>query len=202
LEVTLLAASKSQSIEQVSTFAAMGQRVFGENYAQELGAKARQLGHLNLEWHFIGHMQSNKIKLLAEHCSCVQSLDNLRHALILWEQLKARGRLPFPVYILVNAGDEAQKSGIAMGDARTFHQQLTQQCPGLAVEGIMAIPPASISESCGPGDIPQLYAELRRLADQIGNRKLSLGMSTDLEAAVLAGSNMIRIGTALFGPRP
>jgi pyridoxal phosphate enzyme (YggS family) len=199
--VTLLAASKAQPVEMIRAAVSCGQVLFGENYAQELAAKAQQLGDLEVVWHFIGRIQSNKIRLIAQFAHCVQTLDNLRHAKLLHKELVQLNKLPFPVFIEVNCGDESQKSGVAVSEVEELAQSIARECPGLDILGIMAIPPAKLSELAASGNVPTTYQDLRKIADRIGQRMLSLGMSADLDSAIAAGSNLVRVGTAIFGAR-
>ena len=118
------------------------------------------------------------------------------------EELTKIGRLPFPIFIEVNSAGEAQKHGIDPNGCPKLASDIREHCPGLRIEGIMSIPPAEISRACRQGhSIPALSSELRQLADRIGDRQLSLGMTADLEVAIAAGSTMIRVGTAIFGER-
>jgi pyridoxal phosphate enzyme (YggS family) len=199
--VILLAASKSQNAARILAAFRCGQTVFGENYAQELAAKARDLHESNINWHFIGRIQSNKIKLIAQYANCVQTIDNIRHAKLLHQELRILNKLPFPIFIEVNCGDEAQKSGIPIGEVENLAAVIGRECPGLEIQGIMAIPPAKLSEVASAGEVPEIYRILRKLADHVGCQKLSLGMSSDLESAIAAGSTLVRVGTAIFGPR-
>lgn len=199
-EVVLLAVSKTWPAEAVRAAAAAGQRVFGENYVQEGCAKAEGLAELGLEWHFIGPLQSNKTRQVAMHFDWVHSIDRLKIA----ERLSAQRdvhRPPLNVCIQVNVSGEASKSGVAPADAAALAQAVAG-LPRLRLRGLMCIPE--------PTDDPALLAarfgvlgELRaRLAGEgLALDTLSMGMSHDLEAAIAAGSTMVRVGTAIFGER-
>lgn len=195
--VELLAVSKSQSSSKVAAMHKLGLNTFGENYAQELARKAEELRGLAIRWIYIGQIQSNKIPTIVKYCHEIQSVSSMKHAKIIARSARELHKTPFPVYILVNAGDEATKGGVPVSEAPTLASQIAKELPDLEVQGIMAIPPPL-------NQIPEpnlLYAQLRTLSDQIGKGKLSLGMSGDLELAVAAGTNCVRIGTSLFGSR-
>ena len=199
-EVTLLAVSKTFGAEAVRTAAAAGQRAFGENYVQEGIDKIAQLRDLALEWHCIGPLQSNKTRPVAEHFDWVHTVDRLKIA----ERLSAQrpeGLGPLNVCIQVNIDGGPTKSGVAPADALALARAVAA-LPGLKLRGIMTIPePAPDFEAACA-----VHARVRALFDQLnaeglGLDTLSMGMSADLEAAVAAGSTMVRIGTAIFGVR-
>ena len=199
-EVTLLAVSKTFGAAAVRTAAAAGQRAFGENYVQEGIDKIAQLRDLALEWHCIGPLQSNKTRPVAEHFDWVHTVDRLKIA----ERLSAQrpeGLGPLNVCIQVNIDGGPTKSGVAPADALALARAVAA-LPGLKLRGIMTIPePAPDFEpACA------VHARATALFDQLnaeglGLDTLSMGMSADLEAAVAAGSTMVRIGTAIFGVR-
>ena len=199
-DVTLLAVSKTFGAEAVRTAAAAGQRAFGENYVQEGIDKIAQLRDLALEWHCIGPLQSNKTRPVAEHFDWVHTVDRLKIA----ERLSAQrpeGLGPLNVCIQVNIDGGPTKSGVAPADALALARAVAA-LPGLKLRGIMTIPePAPDFEAACA-----VHARVRALFDQLnaeglGLDTLSMGMSADLEAAVAAGSTMVRIGTAIFGVR-
>jgi pyridoxal phosphate enzyme (YggS family) len=196
----LLAVSKGQQLEKIKEVYALGQRRFGENYAQELIDKAKSLETLDIEWVYIGHLQSNKIKKIVSVASEIQTLSELRHAELIAKAAVSFGKVPFPVYVEVNAGLEVTKTGISLRETINFTDELVQRFPELSVQGIMAIPPSTFQDETSV-EVPELYYELRRLADKVGRGKLSLGMSGDMRISINAGSDTIRIGTALFGSR-
>ncbi|MBP7535766.1 MAG: YggS family pyridoxal phosphate-dependent enzyme [Ottowia sp.] len=199
-EVTLLAVSKTFGAEAVRTAAAAGQRAFGENYVQEGIDKIAQLRDLALEWHCIGPLQSNKTRPVAEHFDWVHTVDRLKIA----ERLSAQrpeGLGPLNVCIQVNIDGGPTKSGVAPADALALARAVAA-LPGLKLRGIMTIPELApdFEAACA------VHARATALFDQLnaeglGLDTLSMGMSADLEAAVAAGSTMVRIGTAIFGVR-
>ena len=199
-DVTLLAVSKTFGAEAVRAAAGAGQRAFGENYVQEGIDKIAQLRDLALEWHCIGPLQSNKTRLVAEHFDWVHTVDRLKIA----ERLSAQrpeGLAPLNVCIQVNIDGGPTKSGVAPADALALARAVAA-LPRLALRGLMTIPePAPDFEAACA-----VHARARALFDQLnaeglGLDTLSMGMSADLEAAVAAGSTMVRIGTAIFGVR-
>jgi pyridoxal phosphate enzyme (YggS family) len=204
--VRLLAVSKTHSAESIATLYGLGVREFGENYAQELAKKGALLGPIGVRFVFIGTIQSNKIPLIVQHAAEIQSVASLRHAKIIAHEAARLGKVPYPIYLLVNAGDEASKSGVTIREVLPLAKAIQDSCPELALQGLMAIPPPLEDDDEERGKthrkVPALYRDLRELANQVGRGLLSLGMSDDLEKALAAGSDCIRIGTALFGPRP
>jgi PLP dependent protein len=191
--VTLLAASKGQSVEKIRAAAAAGQKAFGENYVQEAVEKMQALP--GLEWHLIGPLQSNKTRLAAEHFDWVQTVSTGKIARRLSEQRPAH--LPLlNVLIQVNASGEASKSGLALDEARAL-AKIIQSMPRLRLRGLMAIPE--------PGAERARFHEVKALFDELqpefGLDTLSMGMSDDMDLALAEGSTMVRIGTAIFGPR-
>ena len=200
--VTLLAVSKTFPAEAVSAAHAAGQRAFGENYVQEAVDKIAQLqsSRPGLEWHFIGPIQSNKTRAIAEHFDWVQSVDRLKIAQRLSEQRPvALG--PLNVLLQVNISGEASKSGIRPEDLEGLAREAAS-LPRLAVRGLMAIP----EPESDPARQRAPLVATRRLFDRLRANglpldTLSMGMSADLESAVLEGSTMVRIGTAIFGER-
>lgn len=198
--IDLLAVSKTMSAEAVAEAAAAGQRAFGENYVQEGVDKARQLAGLGLEWHFIGPLQSNKTRPVAETFAWVHSIDRLKLAERLSAQRPA-GLPPLNVCVQVNVSGEDTKSGCTEEEAPALCRAVAA-LPNLALRGLMAIP-APADEAAAQREP---LARLRQLFEQL-NREglaldtLSMGMSHDLEAAVMEGATMVRIGTAIFGER-
>ncbi|MBM4253212.1 MAG: YggS family pyridoxal phosphate-dependent enzyme [Deltaproteobacteria bacterium] len=199
--VRLIAVSKMHGAAAVRDLYALGQRQFGENYVQELVSKAHELNDLaDLRWIFIGRLQTNKMAQLVKVAAEIQSVGNERHARLLAKAAREHApRLPIAVHILVNAGDESSKDGANSEEALRLASIIATELPELDLRGIMAIPPPLPPDA--PEAPPEIYRDLRRLADQIGARELSLGMTADLRQAVSAGSDCVRIGTALFGPR-
>ena len=199
-EVTLLAVSKTFGADAVRAAAAAGQRAFGENYIQEGVEKIAALRDLGLMWHCIGPIQSNKTRLVAEHFDCVHTVDRLKIAERLSAQRPA-DRPPLNVCIQVNIDGGANKSGVAPGEALALARAVAA-LPQLKLRGLMSIPEIAPDFEAAR----ELHASARALFDQLnadglGLDTLSMGMSDDLEAAIAAGSTMVRIGTAIFGSR-
>ena len=199
-DVELLAVSKVHSTDKIREVFAAGHDYFGENYSQELVEKAKSLDELPIRWSYIGHIQSNKIKKIVQYAAEIQTLTNLKHAKLIEKAAVAYGKTPYPVYISCNPEQETGKSGLPIKDILPFVSAVEAECPNLMVKGLMCIPPKTYQDSLQ--DVPELYKSLRNLANQVGEGRLSLGMSGDLNIAILAGSNMVRIGTAIFGSRP
>lgn len=199
-EVRLLAVSKTWPADSVREAAAAGQRAFGENYVQEGAEKVDALAGLGLEWHFIGPLQSNKTRLVANRFAWVHSIDRLKIA----ERLSAQRDAhlpPLEVCIQVNVSGEASKSGVAPGELPELARAVAGQ-PRLRLRGLMAIPEPTSDVALQRAR----FATLRQLRDQLNADglaldTLSMGMSDDLEAAIAEGSTMVRVGTAIFGSR-
>jgi len=199
--VTLLAVSKTHSSTAIREIYHCGQRQFAENYAQELIAKAEELQDLDIRWHFIGHLQSNKIKKIAPLIDSLHTLASFDHAKTLARVASDAGKKQMPVFIEVNSGLEPGKSGILLHDAAKLAQEIQTQLPILQVEGLMMIPPAEFTDETWNGEAPKLFRDLAAVAKNIGRGQLSLGMSGDLEMAIAAGATHVRIGTGIFGER-
>lgn len=202
-EVTLLAVSKTKPASAIEEAIAAGQRAFGENYVQEGVEKIRhfqEAGQTDLQWHFIGPLQSNKSRLVAEHFDWCHTVDRLKIAARLSEQRPAH-LPPLNVLIQVNISDESSKSGIAPEALDALAAEVAM-LPGLRLRGLMAIP-APESEYVRQFAVAQQMAvAFARLKTRYpGVDTLSLGMSDDMDAAIAAGSTMVRIGTAIFGAR-
>jgi pyridoxal phosphate enzyme (YggS family) len=198
-EVTLVAVSKSFPAEYVTCAAAAGQRDFGENYVQEARAKVLVLAELGLRWHFLGHLQRNKVRLALPLFHSFDSVDSLELGFALAEE-GARAKVHLTCLLEVNIGKESSKSGF-LPEALPGMEALLQ-LPTLAVRGLMAIPP--------PGDERQTrcyFQALRRLRDDFSRQcgrelpDLSMGMSDDYPLAVEEGATLVRVGRAIFGPR-
>lgn len=201
--VQLLAVSKTKPAEQLREAAQAGQKVFGENYIQEALDKIEALSDLpDLEWHFIGPLQSNKTRPVAEHFSWVHSIDRARVARRLSEQ-RPEGMAPLNLCIQVNSDEEPTKSGVRPEEVPGLAQELSG-LGGCRLRGLMAIPdpanpPAVQRERFR--ELAGLLAEVRRGVDNGALDTLSMGMSGDQEAAIAEGATIVRLGTALFGPR-
>jgi pyridoxal phosphate enzyme (YggS family) len=201
-EVVLLAVSKQQPSDTVRAAHAAGQREFGENRVQELTAKAADLADLpDLQWHMIGSLQTNKVRelLRVPGLRMLHSLDRSRLADELQRELSRLAR-QLEVLLEVHATDEASKHGCRPEDAPALVAHVQANCPALALRGLMGMGPLD-------GDPAPAFARVADLREELRQRfglplpVLSLGMSGDLEAAIGAGSTMVRIGTAVFGPR-
>lgn len=198
--VQLLAVSKTKPMDDVRAAAAAGQRDFGENYVQEGVEKIEALHDLGLTWHFIGPLQSNKTRPVAEHFDWVHSIDRLKIAQRLSEQRPAH-LPPLQVCVQVNVSGEDTKSGCEPAEAEALCRAVAA-LPRLQLRGLMAIPAPADDEAAQRAPLARLrglYESLR--ADGLPLDTLSMGMSHDLEAAVLEGATLVRIGTAIFGER-
>ena len=203
-EIILLAVSKTWPGSCVRAAADAGQGAFGENYVQEAVDKIAELKALALEWHFIGPLQSNKTRLVAENFDWVQSVDRLKIAERLAEQRPAE-LPPLSICLQVNVSGESAKSGVAVGAARALAGEIAR-LPRLRLRGLMAIPaPADDFETQRQPfrQMRALYEELRDelRTDGFALDTLSMGLSHDLEAAIAEGATMVRVGTAIFGER-
>ncbi len=198
--VTLLAVSKRHPLKKILALYDLGQRDFGESYVQEAMEKIAESPHKDIIWHFIGPIQSNKTREIARNFHWVHSVDRLKIARRLSTQHNSSEALN--ICLQVNISDEPQKSGFSKAEIATALAEIIS-LPQLRVRGLMAIPRPS-------NDIQQqraAFAQLRTLMQQLNSQfklnmdTLSMGMSGDLEAAIAEGATIIRIGTALFGPR-
>jgi len=199
-EISIVAVSKRQSAAKIRQLHAIGQLAFGENYVQEALQKQAQLRDLDLQWHFIGPIQSNKTDDISKNFQWVQSVDRAK----ILERLSRQRpeRLPeLNICLQVNIDREKQKSGALPEDIPQL-AQLALSLPHLKLRGLMAIPKAVIEPRAAlPGfmRMQRLFCQLREGGCELDT--LSMGMSADFEQAILAGSTMIRIGTDLFGAR-
>ncbi len=199
-DIALLAVSKTWPAGDVREAACAGQKAFGENYVQEGVDKVGELSGLGLEWHFIGPLQSNKTRLVAESFDWVHSLDRLKIAERLAEQ-RPDTLPPLQVCLQINVSGEATKSGVEPAAVAELAQRISA-LPRLRLRGLMAIPAPS-------DDFAQQCADFRRLREIYQHLQhigltldtLSMGMSHDLEAAIAEGSTLVRVGTAIFGER-
>ncbi len=193
--ISLLAVSKKHSVADIQTAIDSGQFDFGENYVQEAVEKIQALDGKNIVWHFIGPIQSNKTKLIAEHFSWVHSLDRFKIA----ERLNAYrppALPPLNVCLQVNIDDEPQKAGVNVDKLNELVKQI-ESLKRLKLCGLMAIPKAktSFQQQC------ESFARLHLAAKALHLSTLSMGMSGDYEAAIAEGATIIRVGTAIFGER-
>ena len=201
-EPELLAVSKGQSAARIRELFDIGQRRFGENYVQELLEKAQapELNGLPIEWVFIGHLQSNKIRKLLDVCVAIQTLAQWSHAEQLARIVAERHRPPIEVYLEVKVDAGEAKSGLPWDEVLPLARRVEKELPQLRLRGLMAVPPSEYQDETY-AEVPKLYRDLRELASQVGEGQLSLGMSGDLRLATAAGSDQVRIGQALMGPR-
>lgn len=200
-DITLIAVSKTKPIAAIEDAYAAGQRHFGENYVQEAVDKASELKQFDdIVWHFIGPLQSNKTAVVAETADWVHSVDREKIARRLAQQRPA-SKPPLNVLIQVNIDAEDTKSGVAPDAVTTLAAYITQQ-PQLRLRGLMAIPAATASSATRKTSFQAmqgLYSELQTQYPSVDT--LSMGMSDDLDLAILYGATMVRIGTAIFGAR-
>lgn len=200
-DIRILAVSKTRSAAEVRLAAELGLRAFGENYLQEAREKIALLEELDLEWHFIGPMQSNKTRPIAEHFAWVHSVDREKVARRLSEQ-RPENLPPLQICLQVNVSGEASKSGVELAALRELVEAVLP-LPRLKLRGLMAIPEATDDEHAQRAAFASLRQALENLRDLAPDMDtLSMGMSTDLEAAIAEGATIVRIGTDLFGPRP
>ena len=197
---TLLAVSKSQSAAAIRQLAAAGQVAFGENYVQEAAAKRSELADLGLQWHLIGHLQSNKCRLAADVFDWVQSVDRISLVEGL-AKARAQERGPLNVLIQVDIDAEAGKSGCVPDEVAALADAIAA-ASALCLRGLMAIPAPHADLDLRA----QAFRRMRALFDALRRSHpsvdtLSMGMSEDFELAVTEGATMVRVGSALFGPR-
>jgi len=192
-DVTLIAVSKTHPPEAVTPFIAAGQRVFGENRVQEAQGKWPALiaAHPDIELHLIGQLQSNKAEEAVALFDAIHSVDRPALITALAKAQSKLGRRP-RCYLQVNIGDEAQKGGCAVADVPVL--RAAAHAAGLNIVGLMAVPPVDVEAS-------PYFALLAKIARDNGLTELSMGMSSDLEAAIMLGATSVRIGSALFGAR-
>ncbi len=205
-EVVILAATKNRPVVEVTAAVEAGVTHIGENYVQELLAKKERLdraGHSEILWHAIGHLQRNKVKYVVPFCYLIQSVDSLRVAQEISKRAAKAGRTQ-PVLIEVNVSGEDSKFGVAPGQLAELSMQLVE-LDNVELQGLMTMPPYSDN----PEDSRRHFQKLRALREDLvqrglpneAMRHLSMGMSGDYEVAVEEGATIVRVGTALFGPR-
>ncbi len=200
--VHLLAVSKKKPLADIEEAAAAGQKMIGENYVQEFVAKYDDCT-ADVDWHYIGALQSNKVKQLRGKVAMIHSVDRLSLAKEINKQWAKCDR-PVEILIQVNIGAEATKAGVSADDLEELVRQIAE-LPNLRIRGLMAIPP----HSADPEESRHWFRAMRQLADSIAElglpdvsmKELSMGMSDDFEIAIEEGATMIRIGTAIFGAR-
>jgi pyridoxal phosphate enzyme (YggS family) len=192
-EVTVVAVAKGFPPEAVREAYAAGLRHFGENRVQEAAAKRPLLADLDITWHLVGHLQTNKVKKALQLFDIVHSLDSLPLA----QELSRRAQGPLPVLLEVNVAGEASKFGLAPEQVPAAAQAIAR-LPHLELVGLMTVAPMASD----PEEVRPVFRRLRELAQALGLPHLSMGMSDDFEVAVEEGATMVRLGRAIFGPRP
>ena len=190
--VRLLAVSKTKPAGAIRGVAAAGQRAFGENYVQEAIAKQRELADLELEWHLIGPLQSNKARDAVVLFDAIHSVDRDSLCEALAKEIAKQNRKPL-LFVEINTGGEPQKAGVLPQESDAFLTRCRENY-GLNVSGLMCIPP--IEEAAGPH-----FALTTKIAKRNGLKLLSMGMSADFVTAIELGATHIRVGTAIFGAR-
>lgn len=200
-EVTLVAVSKTHPPQAVTALAQAGQAVFAESYVQEALPKMDALAALDVRWHFIGHLQKNKVKYVVGRFELIHSVDSIELARMLHKKCAVMGTVQ-PVLVQVNLACEAQKAGCSLEGTLPLAEEVLG-LPGLKLEGLMLLPPWDENPEANRG----LFAQAAKLKSELEVRlglalpSLSMGMSHDLEQAVEEGATMVRVGTDLFGER-
>lgn len=199
--VQLLAVSKTRPVKDIREALEAGQKRFGENYLQDALPKIKALEGEPIEWHFIGPIQSNKTREIARHFDWVHSVDRLKIARRLDEQ-RPPDLPPLNICLQVNTSGEATKSGVTIDECEALARTIAE-LPRLKLRGLMTIPAPADDEA--QRQIP--FRQLHRLYEQLNQQglkldTLSMGMTNDMEAAIAEGATIVRIGTAIFGPRP
>ncbi|WP_299197398.1 YggS family pyridoxal phosphate-dependent enzyme [uncultured Amphritea sp.] len=200
--VQLLAVSKTREADELRQAWSAGQRAFGENYLQEALDKIEALQDLDIGWHFIGPIQSNKTRPIAENFDWVHSVDRFKIAQRLSDQRPA-GMAPLNICLQVNISEETSKSGALPADLPALAAEVAA-LKNISLRGLMAIPASNDDPQLQRRPFAQMQALLQTLQQQLPDQPLdtlSMGMSADMEAAILEGATIVRIGTALFGPR-
>lgn len=200
--VRLIGASKTRSADVIKTFYNAGLSEFGENYLDEALKKQASLTHLNITWHYIGSIQSRKTKAIANNFDWVHTVERKKIADRLNQHIKEAGKPPLNVLIQVNIDQEPSKSGVSVHELVTLAKYIAD-CPYLRLRGLMSIPKARDNFNDQLAIHRQLIDLKKNLEDQLSTSldSVSAGMSNDMEAAIAAGSTMLRIGTDLFGKR-
>lgn len=200
-DIRLLAVTKTKPVSDIEQAIRVGQYCFGENYVQEGVEKIAYFkDNAQLEWHFIGSLQSKKTRLVAENFDWMQTLDRLKVAIRLNEQ-RPQKLAPLNVLIQINISDEKSKSGINPNEMFAFAKEISQ-LPNLKLRGLMAIPKEEIElakQKIALSKMQKLFEALKQLYPEVDT--LSMGMSGDMQAAIECGSTMVRIGSAIFGAR-
>ncbi len=199
-DIRIMAASKTRDANEVKAAYELGLRDFGENYVQEALTKIEALAELDLCWHFIGPIQSNKTRAIAKSFDWVHSVEREKIARRLSDQ-RPEGMPPLKICLQVNISGEASKSGVELDELPALVESVTR-LPNLVLRGLMAIPAATEDQATQRAAFRQLREALVRLQKIAPDMDtLSMGMSGDLEAAIAEGATIVRIGTDIFGPR-
>lgn len=199
-EIHLLAVSKTKPAADIRAAHDAGQHAFGENYLQDALPKIAELAPLKLEWHYIGRIQGNKTRDIAQHFAWVHGIDRLKHAQRLSEQRSAE-QAPLQCCIQVNLSGESSKGGVQPGELRSLAHAIAR-LPKLQLRGLMTMPDPHSPSSTQAGVFHELAALREQLnSDGLALDTLSMGMSGDLELAIAAGSTLVRVGTDIFGAR-
>ena len=198
--VQLITVSKTRSANEIKQAVAAGAHHIGENYLQEALDKQTELHDEDIVWHFIGPIQSNKTHAIANHFDWVHSIDRLKIAQRLNDQRDTE-KAPLNICIQVNISNESTKSGVLLADLPELAQKINA-LPNITLRGVMAIPSPNQSDIDLAADFARMQSSLDLLNQNgLALDTLSMGMSNDIEAAITAGSTMVRVGTAIFGPR-
>ena len=201
-QITLIAVSKKQSIDSIEALYRLGHRDFGENYAQEMVVKAQELekrGCAGIRWHFIGHLQTNKIKMILPHVFSIHTVASEKRAIQLSlakVRLGGEEAPGLPVFLEVNVDQEETKAGVSPSDVQDLAQSIAA-LPGLQLQGLMCIP----DPEQDPRPRFKMLADLGRQLGSLSRGQLSMGMSSDFEIAIQEGATHVRVGTAIFGVR-
>ncbi|MDK2848419.1 MAG: dependent protein [Desulfuromonadales bacterium] len=201
-DVRLVAVSKTKPADMIDTAAEAGQTLFGENYVQEFLAKSEEV-NASVDWHFIGSLQSNKVKYLRDKVSMIHSVDRLSLAKEINRQWKKSGET-VDILIQINLGEEETKSGTEENALEQLVREVAA-LPHVRIRGLMALPPYLDD----PEEVRPFFKRLRQLAEKLDKlhipgvemRELSMGMSHDFEVAIEEGATLVRVGSAIFGSR-
>jgi len=203
-DIRLLAVSKGQPVEKIRAFRRAGATLFGENYVQEFLEKYEVLRDDDIRWHFIGRLQTNKVKYIVDKVECIHSVDSLKLAEEIERQAVKHGIAKMPILLQVNIGKEATKGGAAADETVVLYRAVST-LDRIEVRGLMTLPPF-----LEPEEVRPYFRRLRELRDRIVREEkagpvrfseLSMGMSHDFEVAVEEGATIVRLGTILFGGR-
>jgi pyridoxal phosphate enzyme (YggS family) len=203
-DITLISVSKTQPNEVLSEAYSAGIRLFGENKVQELADKIVALP-ADIQWHMIGHLQTNKVKYIVGKVSLIHSVDSLKLAAEIDKKSEEKGVIT-DVLLQVNSAQEETKFGAADEEVIPLAEQILKDMPSVRIRGLMNIAPAADN----PDDVRPVFADVKKIYDKLASEirherlicdTLSMGMTHDFEAAIAEGSTMVRVGTGIFGPR-